>query len=73
VTLIVPAALTVNERLLWPPGATVLDQFSVVGVEGLLGVVGVLSLPHPATSIAAKVQAIAPARETIPSRRVMGA
>jgi hypothetical protein len=43
----VPDAFTVNERLLCPPGATTPDQFSLVGVDVLLGVVDVLSSPHP--------------------------
>lgn len=46
VTVIVPAALTVNDRLLVPPGASTLDQFSLVVVVGVEGVVGVLFPPH---------------------------
>jgi hypothetical protein len=33
----------VNVRVLAPPGASTLDQFSVIVVDVLLGVVGVLS------------------------------
>src|SRR4029453_15881098 len=55
VTTIVPADVTVNDRVLAPPGATTLDQFSVTVVDVLLGVVGVLSLPQPATIIVALI------------------
>jgi hypothetical protein len=50
VTAIVPEELTVNDRLLCPPGATVLDHVSLIVAEVLLGVVEVLSSPQPATS-----------------------
>jgi hypothetical protein len=54
VTLIVPAAVTVNERLLVPPGASALDQISGAGFVGVDGAVAVLvSSPH-AAAIAAK-------------------
>jgi hypothetical protein len=46
----VPEASTVNERLLCPPGATVLVHVSLLVDDVLLGVVGVLSLLHAATS-----------------------
>src|SRR5439155_20269372 len=49
VMAMVPAVLTVNERLLCPPGATTLDQLSLMVVEVVLGAVGVLLL-HPAAS-----------------------
>src|SRR6185503_12273955 len=52
VTTIVPAEFSVNDRVLAPPGATTLDQLSVIGPDGLLGVVGVSSLPQPASIIA---------------------
>jgi hypothetical protein len=52
--LIVPAAVTVNERLLVPPGASALDQVSAAGFVGVVGDVGVL-VPSPhAAAIAAK-------------------
>jgi hypothetical protein len=52
--LIVPAAVTVNERLLVPPGASALDQVSAAGFVGVDGEVAVLvSSPH-AAAIAAK-------------------
>ena len=47
--MIVPDALTVKERLLVPPGATALDQLSLVAFDVVLGVVGV-SLPQPAAA-----------------------
>jgi hypothetical protein len=42
----------VNDRLLCPPGATVLDHVSLLVDDVLLGVVGVLSSPQPATDAA---------------------
>ena len=42
VTTIVPAEFNVNVRVLAPPGASTLDQFSVTLPEGALGVVGAL-------------------------------
>jgi hypothetical protein len=48
----VPEELTVNERVLCPPGATMLDHVSLIDDEGLLGVVGVSLPPHPATRTA---------------------
>jgi hypothetical protein len=53
VTLIVPDAFTVNDRVLCPPGATVLDHVSLIVVEVLLGVVGALLPPHALTARAA--------------------
>jgi hypothetical protein len=47
VTVIVPEVSTVNVRLLCPWGATVLDHVSLFVPDVLLGVVGVLSSPHP--------------------------
>src|SRR6185503_8406619 len=55
VTTIVPAEFNVNVRVLAPPGASTLDQFSVTLPEGALGVVGALSLPQPASIIAAPI------------------
>jgi hypothetical protein len=48
VTVIVPAALVSNERLLAPPGASTADQDSVVGnVVGVVVVLGTFC-PQPA-------------------------
>jgi hypothetical protein len=48
--LIVPAVVTVNERLLVPTGASVLDQFSAAGFVGVEGDVAVfVSSPHAET------------------------
>src|SRR4030095_9513162 len=72
VTTIVPADVTVNVRALAPPGAITLDQFSVTVVDALLGVVGVLSLPQPASIIAA-LNAMTEAGSREPEARFMGA
>jgi hypothetical protein len=70
VTLIVPDAFTVNERVLWPAGATVLDQLSLIVDEVLLGVVGeLLSLPHAPE----KTAAITSHEDTKARRRNIGA
>jgi hypothetical protein len=64
----VPAELTVNERVVVPPGAITLDQFSVTVVDVLLGVVGVL-LPHPASNATALAAATNHGRRRSSQRR----
>jgi hypothetical protein len=57
VTVIVPDALTVNERLLVPPGASTLDHVSFI-VELVVGEAGVL-VPSPQPRVIAAKDAIA--------------